>query len=334
MAIEVIVGLPGLSEGPLLARARAMQVPVLVSANSFSRWDRRNGSREWRGWRLGSLANAHGLASVDLDSAGFVLAVRERGIPWTIDDYIALASSHPFRRFASLDLCVEQAVAHDRDEVLDRIARTIQLNRACHMRACDAGIAHRFMPVLQGRLPEDFLRSFDGVADLIPPGQPLGVGSMCRRHLHGPEGLIAVIELLDRRLPKTLQLHLFGVKGSALPSLAVFGDRVASTDSQAYGIAARQSALMSGRSKTNLFVAHHMARWTGRQLDRLREPAPAIQHMLDLSAVEPQNPDPWAQALAHARQQIRDLIEQGEIGFEQITDAWILEWAADQLDAA
>jgi hypothetical protein len=91
---------------------------------------------------------------------------------------------------------------------------------------------------------------------------------------------------------------------------------------------------MSGQSKTNRFVADHMARWTGRQLDHLREPAPAIQHMLDLPAGQPQNPDPWTQALARARQQIRDLIEQGEIGFEQITDAWILEWAADLLDAA
>ena len=334
MAIEVIVGLPGLSEGPLLDRARAMQVPVLVSANSFSRWDRRNGTREWRGWRLGSLANAHGLASIDLDSAGFVLAVRERGIPWTIDDYIALASSHPFRRFASVDLCVEQAVAHDRDEVLDRIARTIQLNRACHIRACDAGIAHRFMPVVQGRLPEDYIRSFEAIADLIQLGQPLGVGSMCRRHLHGPEGLIAVIELLDRRLPKTLQLHLFGVKGSALPSLAAFGDRVASIDSQAYGVAARQSALMSGQSKTNRFVADHMARWTGRQLDRLREPVRAVQQMLDLPIGQPRNSDPWEQALTSARQQIRDLIEQGEIGFEQITEAWVVEWAADLLNAA
>lgn len=334
MPIEVIVGLPALSEGPLLARARTMQVPVLVSANSFSRWVRRDGCREWRGWRLGRLANAHGLLSVDLDSAGFVLAVRERGIPWTIDDYIGLASSCPFRRFASLDLCVEQAVAHDRDEVLDRIARTIQLNRRCHARACDAGIVHRFMPVAQGRRPEDYLHSFDAIADLLPPGQPLGVGSMCRRHIHGSEGLLAVVELLDRRLPQGVRLHLFGVKGSALPALASFGERIASIDSQAYGVAARQSALASGRSKTNRFVADHMARWTSRQFDRLNEPARPFQHMFELPAEPQLHLDPWEQALASARQQIRDLVEQGEISFRQITEGWIAEWAADLLDAA
>lgn len=311
-----------------------MQVPILVSANSFSRWIRRDGWREWRGWRLGQLANAHGLFSVDLDSAGFVLAVRERGIPWTIDGYIKLASSYPFRRFASLDLCVEQAVAHDRDEVLDRIARTIQLNRACHARACDAGIVHRFMPVAQGRRPEDYLYSFDAIADLLPPGQPLGVGSMCRRHIHGSEGLLAVVELLDRRLPRSVQLHLFGVKGSALPALASFGARVASIDSQAYGIAARQSALASGRSKTNHFVADHMARWTSRQLERLTEPARPVQHLLDLPTVPQRHIDPWEQVLADARQQIRELVEQGEISFRQITESWVAEWAADLLNAA
>ena len=116
MPIEMIIGLPTLSEGPLLARARAMQVPVLISANCLSRWVKMNGWREWRGWRLGPLANAGGLASVDLDSAGYVLAVKERGIPWSIESYISLAAAFPFRRFASLDFCVEEAVGRDRDE--------------------------------------------------------------------------------------------------------------------------------------------------------------------------------------------------------------------------
>ncbi len=91
---------------------------------------------------------------------------------------------------------------------------------------------------------------------------------------------------------------------------------------------------MSGQSKTNCFVADHMARWTGRQLDRLREPVWAVQQTLDLPIGQPRNSSPWEQALATARQQIRDLIEQGEIGFEQITEAWILEWAANLPDEA
>ncbi|MDJ0277679.1 hypothetical protein QLH51_12815 [Sphingomonas sp. 2R-10] len=331
MAIEIVVGLPSLSRGPLLDRARAMQVPVLVSANAFSRWQCRQGWREWCGWRTGTLANAHGLLSVDLDSAGFVLAVKERGIPWTIDDYITLAGSFPFRRFASLDLCCEAEIAQDRDEVLDRIARTIQLNRACHARAIDAGIAHAFMPVLQGRRPEDYLRSWDGIAHLVRPGQVVGVGSLCRRHVGGPDGLVAVIDRLDRTLPPEVRLHGFGVKGTALSLPAGFGDRIASIDSQAYGIAARREAHAAGRSKTGQMVAAHMARWTARQYERADRAVPA-QGILELDVPDPSPSDRWERALADARREIRDLIADGEIGHDQITAGWIAEWAADMLD--
>lgn len=72
MAIEIMVGLPHLREGPILNRARAMQVPTLISANALSRWNRRKGWPKWRGWHLDLLKNADGLPSLALDSAGFV----------------------------------------------------------------------------------------------------------------------------------------------------------------------------------------------------------------------------------------------------------------------
>ncbi len=72
MAIEIMIGLPHLREGPILNRARAMQVPTLISANALSRWNRGKGWREWQGWRLDLLKNADGLSSLSLDSAGFV----------------------------------------------------------------------------------------------------------------------------------------------------------------------------------------------------------------------------------------------------------------------
>jgi len=330
VTIEIIVGLPHLSKGPLLDRARAMQVPALVSANAFSRWRRRDGWREWCGWRTGTLANAYGLASIDLDSAGFVLAVKERGIPWSIDDYIRLAGSYPFRRFASLDLCCEAEIAHDRDEVLDRIARTIRLNRACHVRAVDAGIADAFMPVLQGRRPADYLRSWDGIGHLVRSGQVVGVGSLCRRHVGGPEGLVAVIDRLDRALPRDVRLHGFGVKGTAVSLLAGFGDRVASIDSQAYGIAARREAHAAGRPKTGHMVAAHMRRWTERQMARAGKSVPS-QIMFDLETPEPRALDPWSCALAEACEEIRAMIADGEIAYDQITSGWIEQWAADTM---
>lgn len=335
MPIEIIVGLPHLSEGPILQRARAMGVPTLISANCLSRWRRRDGWREWAGWRLGTLANAAGLRSLDLDSGGFSAMTRYNGIPWSVDAYMRLASSYRFRRFASLDYCTEETIAADREEVLDRIARTVQLNIACHVRAVDLGISSAFMPVIQGRRPEDYLRSIDGIEHLLRPGMVIGVGSTCRRPIHGPEGLLAVYDCLDRNLPRSVRLHGFGNKGTALPYLAAFGDRIASIDSCAYGVSARHAALHGGYSKTDRVVAAHMARWTRRQHARLREPTIAVQTAMDFAAApQPLAANSLQAAIAAAREQIRGLIAEGEIAHDQITDGWIAEWAADLVASA
>jgi hypothetical protein len=152
VSIEVVVGLPHLNNGPILARAKLMQQPMLISANCLSKWRNRAGWRSWEGWRHAQLRNAVGLASLDLDSAGYVLASRYGGFPWSIADYMALAASYPFRRIAAADYCCEAQIAGDREEVLDRISRTIATNRECRARAADLGIIERLMPVLQGRI--------------------------------------------------------------------------------------------------------------------------------------------------------------------------------------
>ena len=334
MTIEIIVGLPHLNRGPLLDRAIKCRYPVLISANALSRWDRREGYPRWRGWKLGSLANASDLVSIDLDSAGFVAARRYGGLPWTVDDYIELAASYPFRRFASLDLCTEAEIARDREEVMDRISRTIALNHACHARAADGGIDARFMPVIQGRRPDDYLHSLDGISGILRPGMVVGVGSMCRRELLGPEGLLAVLSRLDQAADHALRFHAFGVKGTALQYLRPLAHRVASIDSGAYGLAARIEAWREGFSKTDDFVADHMERWQIRQQLRLETGDTAFQHHLPL--VPPRSPrgNTWDAAIDEARRQIRALIEEGEIAHEQITEGWIEQWASDIYDAA
>lgn len=332
MPIEIIVGLPGLSEGPLLARARVLQLPVLISANSLSRWRERDGGRVWTGWRLGQLANAHGLASIILDSGGFVLASRYRSIPWTVEDYVeGLAAAYPWRLWASLDHCVEPEIARDREEVLDRIARTIRLNIECHARAIDAGIVSNFMPVLQGRRPSDYLRCLDGIAHILRPGQTVAIGSTCRRAVHGEDGLLAIFETLDRHLDPTLRIHGFGIKGPALGHLRAFEHRRITVDSSAFSYAARMSALFNGHAKTNHFVADHMERWTERQYVRLARPRSAFQSSLPLPAPADPPFTGWDAAIAAAREEIRTLVIEGEISHDQITDAWIAEWAADLL---
>ncbi|HEX7854988.1 MAG TPA: hypothetical protein VF503_14965 [Sphingobium sp.] len=328
MPLEIIIGLPHLNNGPILERARALQQTALISANGLSRWSTSRGWREWTGWRLAQLSNAHGLAGLCLDSAGFVAASRYGGFPWTIADYVALAAAHPFRWWASADYCVEHEIARDRAEVIDRISRTIRANRDCRLLADDYGIASSLMPVIQGRRPDDYDRCLDALWPSIRPGALIGVGSMCRREIHGPEGLIAVTDHLDRILPTGVRLHLFGVKGTALPFLLPYGPRIASIDSQAYGISARRTALRRGVAKTDRLVADHMESWIDAQNARLAERPQQLPQGLPPPA-DPPVSDPWEQAIAQARAEIRDLIESGDLEHDELTAPWIEQWAAD-----
>lgn len=327
-SITIMVGLPHLADGKLLDRARRLQQPVLISANALSRWSTKRGWREWAGWSNSALANAAGLRSLCLDSAGFSAMARYGGYPWTIDEYVRLAASYPFHWWASLDYCVEHQVAGDREEVLDRISRTIRANIDCRRRAEDEGLIGSFMPVIQGRLPSDYERCADGLWGTIERAGLVGVGSMCRRHIHGPEGLVAVIDHLDRTLPPRTRLHLFGVKGEALPYLKPFIHRVASIDSQAYGVAARAEALQTGRPKSDAMVADHMEHWVRTQRGRLHQRA----HQLPVQPSPPEpvlTDDPWEDAIAQARQQMRELIESGDLEHDELTGPWIEQWAAD-----
>lgn len=77
VSIEIDIGLPHLNKGPILARARRFQQPTLISANALSLRSSRR--REWTGWRIGQLANAHGLAALGLDSAGYVAIMARSG---------------------------------------------------------------------------------------------------------------------------------------------------------------------------------------------------------------------------------------------------------------
>lgn len=105
----------------------------------------------------------------------------------------------------------------------------------------------------------------------------VGIGSVCRRHLHGPDGLLAIVEALDRVLPPGTVCHLFGAKGSALPALAQAGlaHRVGSTDSMAWDLSVRR-AMPVGR--TQIMRARAMVDWHTRETRQLREPArrPAV----------------------------------------------------------
>ena len=184
------------------------------------------------------------------------------------------------------------------------------------------------MPVLQGRTPEDYERCADQLGMEQDSMQVVGVGSMCRRPVAGPDGLVAVIEHLDRVLPPGIRLHGFGVKGAMLSYVGHLWHRLASIDSQAYGIAARHDALHRGVHKSDRLVATHMDRWLRQQTDRLHSAQRRVNIEAANSAPPADAETAWEAAVRCAHEQIHDLIAQGELEHDALTAPWIEQWAA------
>ncbi|RWO23349.1 hypothetical protein [Mesorhizobium sp.] len=175
-----------------------------------------------------------------LDSAGFVAMVRYWFYRWNLDQYVALAGAYPWDWWAAPDFCCEREVAHDRTEVKARIHATAAKLAWTQLVARDMGVKP-CMPVLQGWRPDDYLRCADLIEQFSPLPNLVGLGSICRRHLAGPDGVIAVVDRLDAVLPVHVRFHLFGVKGAV--AVALRGHhRVSSIDSQAWDAAARREA--------------------------------------------------------------------------------------------
>lgn len=338
MTVEVILGLPYLSAGPMTQTARRLGATVLLSASTFcrytdvgpmpARWlpeghsgNRGKRAREWSGWNLQQLVHAQGL-TLDLDSAGFVSLMVHRGYDWTPASYVnGLCAAYPWRRFSSLDMCVEPEIARDRATVRERIARTVSLNRECRLAAEDAGIADRLMPVIQGATADDYLRCYDAMSAHLAPGMVIGVGSMCRRKMGGEDGIIAIMERLDREMPAGLLLHGFGLKGNSASVIAMMSHRIASIDSQAYGVRARQLAIEERQrnpnfSKSNAFVAGVMEKWWLNQVERMKHgSARSIQNILPMPAApEPGPRTVWDALELRVRAENNALIISSDIG--------------------
>lgn len=372
MTVEVVLGLPYLSGGALTQTARRLRAPVLLSANSFSKWrdtgpapkgyevsimerrqrmargetapfatNRPQRMRDWIGWNVSQMVHAEGLASVDLDSAGFHAMAAWGGFPWTPSSYILdLCAAYPFRRISSMDLCVEAEVAHDRDAVRERISKTIALNRECRSLAIDAGIGDRLMHVIQGATADDYLRCFDAMSGMIGDEAVIGVGSMCRRKAGGDNGIVAIVDQLDRRLPEGVRLHLFGLKSDGAEAVAMLSPRVASIDSQAFGVRARriandERARDPSFSKTNTFVAGVMETWWTNQVARMERGRGAV---LQASLPMPPHPETpprtiFDALLVRARAEMNQLIEDGELDADELcSDTTLLQWVQDWYD--
>lgn len=237
------------------AVAVSLGAPILVSANAF--------------WRNGAFRFANnalfGGADVALDSAGFVAMLRYWGYPWTLGDYVNFAGRMRPTWWAAPDYCCEPEIARDRTEILSRVVRTAFKLDWCQQVATDRGVPPP-MPVLQGWIPDDYERCAEMIGDL--PAL-VGIGSVCRRALSGPAGVLAVLSRLETRLPPHVRLHLFGVKGSAIGALAGH-PRIHSVDSAAWDFAARRERQRNGQASCTVdYRSGYMRRWYGEQRDRL-----------------------------------------------------------------
>lgn len=221
------------------------------------------------------------------------LVVRGRALlqrPTERDDDIG-GWGPPWAWWAAMDFCCEPEVAGDRCEVLARVDRTVELFVDC-VGAAEAWRAEGVtdladpMPILQGWRPDDYLRCAEGIEAALratnscscsdegcraewhrPVGLPdlVGVGSVCRRELGGPDGLEAVLRALDCALPKRVRLHLFGVKSEAVGALRGH-PRIASVDSMAWDFGARRTA--NGEPNTVERRAGRLSAWYRGQLLR------------------------------------------------------------------
>lgn len=259
---DVLVGLPYSSDGVLADGASELGAGTLISAGSLRR--KSKATKEWA-WTPIGLAAWKTAAS--LDSAGFV-AMKQGGYRWDVSSYVEFVVTNsgdgsmpfPWQWWSAMDYCVEPEIAADRSEVLRRVQMTVDSYEE-HLETLDwwrgEGVTDvpDPMPILQGRTAADYMICATGLeAVLKRNGRPglcglVGLGSVCRRDLHGSDGLLSILEALDKALPASVQLHLFGVKGALLPHLMErFGNRVASIDSMAWDYRATREACMINKA--------------------------------------------------------------------------------------
>ena len=170
-------------------------LPVLVSANAL--FDHKKACFRPIPTNLMDL-------DVALDSAGFVAMSHYHRYPWSVAQYAELAFLGGFTWWSQMDVCCEPEVAADRVQVRRRVEATAQLLEMCreaYWRLLDAvpeagSFTGPPMPVLQGWEPEAYEYSAM-LADRVLGGRwpdMVGIGSVCRRRLAGPNSLWRVLE--------------------------------------------------------------------------------------------------------------------------------------------
>lgn len=284
MTPTVRVGLPYGSRGRLLEAAQRLGASTLLSVGSM-----------FRDGHFTPVPAGAWLTPAALDSAGFT-AMMQGGYRWSVSEYVEFvvtnsgdgAMPFPWAWWSAMDFCCEPEIAPNRLEVDRRIDLTVAtyaetLAELTWWREEGVTDVPDPMPVLQGRTPADYLRCARELAAVCPDGvlpRLVGVGSVCRRDLHGPDGLLAILAALDRDLPAGVRLHLFGVKGALLAHLGPWLHRVESVDSMAWDSRARNRSRHEGVPYTVAHRAAELTRWFDAQTTALRTAADPPQQSL------------------------------------------------------
>lgn len=255
-----------LVSGRLLELGLLTGLPLLFSANAFAV----NANKEFVGFNLRAAQQLPDSLDAALDSAGFTASVAYPDYRWTLDQYLDLVEARTWRWAACPDYCVEPQIA------ADPAARRLRLNATVtnYFRMIDAAqrraISVSILPVVQGWYAEEYVecarRMFGERAAHWPA--LIGLGSVCRREVHGPSGVLTIVRALDAVMPQGVRLHLFGVKSGALAALAPLADRVAAIDSLAWDMQVRRSM---PRGRTQEMRAGAMAAWHARQVQALHQ---------------------------------------------------------------
>lgn len=262
MRPTIRIGIEG-NRAQVMDYIRANRRPVLVSANSL-----------WRSNKFSDSWKSYAGLDVALDSGGFVAMKLFGGYRFSVEQYVELAAAIKPTWWAQMDFCCEPEVAANAGEVSKRIDKTAEYLRACQSVAARIGVASP-MIVLQGWKPADYVSgpAFDN-PDFVWP-KMVAVGSVCRRNLCGPDGLLAVIGKIDAKLPGHVKLHLFGVKGAAVGRLKDH-PRFGSMDSQAWARAARWEAYHSKEPCDGEMRKRNLQTWDSAQRDQLLSAHPIL----------------------------------------------------------
>ncbi len=240
----------------ILARVASMGAPVMVSANSM--WSQAR--QRFSGWE-----KYRGL-DVALDSGGFVAMIRYGGYRWTVEQYCNLSLQMKPTWWAQMDFCCEPQIAGNRSAVYKRITQTAEHLEACRATSLNVG-AIPPMPVLQGWEPADYCMGPIYESNEWP--SLVGIGSVCRRNIGGRNGVVAVVDALNKVVPYHVRFHLFGVKSGALSRLTeFFPDRIASVDSMAWSLAARWDCIHAGIACDNHQREMAMVDWYEKQVNQ------------------------------------------------------------------